>query len=138
MMKGRTSELESLILNDGSLKDDKEKKLLFKSFAIMFSEDMINNLDLTSIELDDKYKTENPVSWRKFLNHPSVKKFVDGFLNERAEKAAMRQIGEGSTRAVEALKIKEMVDRNQDKDDNSNVVVVFLPQKRYKTYAEES
>lgn len=134
MAKEKISELESLIINDGSLKDDKEKRLLYKSFAVMFAEDMINNLDLTSIELDDKYKTENPVNWRKFLNHPSIKKFIDGFLNERAEKAAMRQIGEGSTRAVEALKIKEMVDSKQDKEDNSNVVVVFLPQKRYKTY----
>ena len=136
MAKTKISELESLIINDGSLKEDKAKRLLFKSYAVMFSEDMIENLDLTSIELDDKYKTDNPVSWRRFLNHPSVKKFIDGFLNERAEKAAMKQIGEGSTRAVEALKIKEMVDSKQEKEDNSQMIVVFLPQKRYKTYEE--
>jgi hypothetical protein len=112
--------------------------MLFKSYAVMFSEDLINNLDLTSIELDEKYQTDNPVSWRKFLNHNSVKKFIDGFLNERAEKMAMKQIGEGSSKTSESLKIMERVDSRQDKEDNSNMVVVFLPQKRYKTYEEEN
>ena len=132
-MATRISELEQLILEDGSLKEDSDKRLLFKSYAVMFSEDLINNLDLTSIELDEKYQTDNPVSWRKFLNHSSVKKFIDGFLNERAEKMAMKQIGEGSSKTSESLKIMERVDSRQDKEDNSNMVVVFLPQKRYKT-----
>lgn len=135
MAKEKINELESLILGDGSI-EDKDKKMLYKSYAVMFSEDLIANLDLTSIELDEKYATGNPVSWRKFLNHPSVKKFIDGFLNERAEKAAMKQIGEGSTKATDALKIKEMVDSKQDKEDNSQMVVVFLPQKRYKNYED--
>ena len=133
-MTTKISELEQLILNDGSLKEDKDTRLLFKSYAVMFSSDLIENLDLTSIELDEKYRTDNPVSWRKFLNNPSVKKFIDGFLNERAEKSAMKQIGEGSSKTTDALKIKEMVDSKQDKEDNSNMIVVFLPQKRYKTY----
>jgi hypothetical protein len=137
-MAGKISELEQLILEDGSLKEDSAKRMLFKSYAVMFSEDLINNLDLTSIELDEKYQTDNPVSWRKFLNHNSVKKFIDGFLNERAEKMAMKQIGEGSSKTSESLKIMERVDSRQDKEDNSNMVVVFLPQKRYKTYEEES
>lgn len=137
-MAGKISELEQLILEDGSLKEDSAKRMLFKSYAVMFSEDLINNLDLTSIELDEKYQTDNPVSWRKFLNHNSVKKFIDGFLNERAEKMAMKQIGEGSSKTSESLKIMERVDSKQDKEDNSNMVVVFLPQKRYKTYEEES
>ena len=129
-MAARISELEQLILENGSLKEDSDKRLLFKSYAVMFSEDLINNLDLTSIELDEKYQTDNPVSWRKFLNHSSVKKFIDGFLNERAEKMAMKQIGEGSSKTSESLKIMERVDSRQDKEDNSNMVVVFLPQKR--------
>jgi hypothetical protein len=137
-MAGKISELEQLILEDGSLKEDSAKRMLFKSYAVMFSEDLINNLDLTSIELDEKYQTDNPVSWRKFLNHNSVKKFIDGFLNERAEKMAMKQIGEGSSKTSESLKIMERVDSRQDKEDNSNMVVVFLPQKRYKTYEEEN
>jgi hypothetical protein len=135
MLNDKISELESLIVNDGSI-EDKEKKMLFKSYAVMFSEDLITNLDLTSIELDEKYATGNPVSWRKFLNHNSVKKFVDSFLTERAEKSAMKQFGEGSVKASDALKIKEMVDSKQDKEDNAHMIVVFLPQKRYKNYEE--
>ena len=89
--------------------------MLFKSYAVMFSDDLVANLDLTSIELDEKYMTDNPVSWRRFLNHPSVKRFVDGFLNERAEKQAMKQMGEGYQKTTDALKVKEMVDSKKEK-----------------------
>lgn len=125
------NELEEIIVNDGSLEKDPKKKMLFKSYAVMFSDDLVANLDLTSIELDEKYMTDNPVSWRRFLNHPSVKRFVDGFLNERAEKQAMKQMGEGYQKTTDALKVKEMVDSKKEKNDNSNIVVVFMPQKKY-------
>lgn len=125
------NELEEIIINDGSLDKDPKKKMLFKSYAVMFSDDLVANLDLTSIELDEKYMTDNPVSWRRFLNHPSVKRFVDGFLNERAEKQAMKQMGEGYQKTTDALKVKEMVDSKKEKDDNSQIVVVFMPQKKY-------
>jgi hypothetical protein len=125
------NELEEIIINDGSLEKDPKKKMLFKSYAVMFSDDLVANLDLTSIELDEKYMTNNPVSWRRFLNHPSVKRFVDEFLNERAEKQAMKQIGEGYQKTTDALKVKEMVDSKKEKDDNSHIVVVFMPQKKY-------
>ena len=127
------SELENLILSDGSLKKDHKKRSLFKTYAVLFSEDLVENLDLTSIELDDKYLTDNPVSWRQFLNHTSVKKYIDGFLNERAEKAAMKRMGAGAVtlKANEALKIKEQIDSKKKGEDNSNIVVFLMPQKRY-------
>lgn len=131
-MEAHTNELEQIVLEDGSLKEDKQKRMLYRSLAVMFSQDLVANLDLTSIELDEKYQTGSPLDWRKFLNHSSVKKFIDSFLNERAEKAAMKTIGIGSAKASESLKIKEMVDSKKEKEDNSNVVVVFLPQKKYK------
>jgi hypothetical protein len=132
-MKEKKTELEKIILEDGSLKEDQEKRMHFKSLAVIYSQDLVANLDLTSIDLDEKYNTNDPVSWRKFLNHSSVKKFVDGFLNERAEKAAMKNISEGTnTKASDSLKIKQMVDNKMDKEDNSKIVVFFLPQKKYK------
>lgn len=126
------SELEQIIMEDGSLAKSGQKRNLFKSYAALFSEDLLLNLYLTSIELDDKYLTDDPVSWRKFLNHTSVKKFVDGFLNEKAEKEAMKTLGLGTAKSNEALKVKEMVDSKRKTEDNSNIVVVFLPQKVYK------
>lgn len=130
-IKSNESELEQIVKNDGSLADNREKRMQYISYAVLFSSDFINNLDLTSIELDEKYATGNPVSWRTFLNHTSVKKFIDGFLLERAEKQSMLKLGEGSDKTTDAIKIKEMVDSKKTGDDNSNLVIVFLPQKEY-------
>ena len=131
MAKQEFKNLEETILNDGSLVKDHAKKLLFKSYAVLYSEDLVTNLDMTSVELDEKYMTSDPVSWRKFLNHTSVKKFIDSFLNERAEKVAMKQLGNEKLHTRDALKVKEMVDNQNKGDDNSSIVVVFLPQKEY-------
>lgn len=124
------TELEKIVLNDGSLKEDKEKKQLFKTYAVLFSQDFVVNLDLTSIELDEKYLTNNPVSWRKFLNHTSIRKFIGSFQMEKAEKQADLTLAAGTAKTNEALKVKQMVDSKKRGDDNSNLVVVFLPQKR--------
>lgn len=123
--------LEEIVEGDGSLKKVPKKQALYKSYANLYSQDLIDNLELTSIELDEKYATNNPVSWRKFLNHTSVRNFIDSFLLEKAEKKSMQTISAGSDKASEALKIKEMTDKKRKGEDNSNIVVFFMPQKDY-------
>jgi|LGOV01.1.fsa_nt_gb hypothetical protein len=123
--------LVDIIDGDGSFKDDKEKKILFRSYAVLYEQDLETNLGLTSIELNALYFTDNPLSWRKFLNHSSVKKFIDGFLQEKAEKLAMKRLGENTVKTTEALKVMEMIDSKKTGADNSNILVVFMPQKDY-------
>lgn len=124
--------LAQMIFDDKNLQEDKEKRLKYISFANLFSDDLMENLNLTSLELDDKYFTSDPIAWRDFLKYPPVAKFVDGFLTEKAERVAMKTLGEGSGKASDALKVKQMVDSKRNENDNSNIVVVFLPQKEYR------
>lgn len=123
--------LVDIIDGDGSFKDDKDTKSLFRSYAVLYEQDLEDNLELTSIELDANYSTDNPLSWRKFLNHSSVKKFIDGFLQEKAEKLAMNMLGKTTIKTKEALDVIKMIDSKKTGTDNSNILVVFMPQKVY-------
>lgn len=123
--------LVDIIDGDGSFKDDNDTKSLFRSYAVLYEQDLEDNLGLTSIELDENYSTDNPLSWRNFLNHSSVKKFIDGFLQEKAEKLAMNMLGKTTIKTKEALDVIKMIDSKKTGTDNSNILVVFMPQKVY-------
>ena len=121
--------LVTLIKNDGSL--SREDKMAFVSLAKLFEEnDFKENLQLTSLELDEKLHTNQPSLWQKFLNHTSVKNFIDDYLYEDMDKRTMSALGSGSFKeANKALKVKEVIDKKKRKDDNTNIIVMLLPQK---------
>jgi hypothetical protein len=123
--------LSEILKNDPALKEDQEKRILYTSYASLFDSDLIENLHFTSIELNDKYNTSNPSSWREFLRHPIVKRYIDGFLNERTEKTADVSLGAVGFKPKDALKIKETMSAKNKGEDNSNILVVFLPQKDF-------
>lgn len=123
--------LTHLIEKDGSLNKDKEKKALYLSYATLYEDELEENLGLTSIELNNKYETASPVSWRRFLNHSSVKKFIDSFLNEKAEMESMKVIGKEGGKTVDALKVLKTLEDKKEKIDNSKFIIVHLPQKEY-------
>jgi len=123
--------LVDIIDNDGSFKEDVITKSLYRSYAVLYEQHLDENLELTSIEIDKKYATDDPLSWRNFLNHSSVKKFIDGFLQERAEKLAMNRLGTTTIKTKEALDVIKMIDSKKTGTDNSNITVVFMPQKEY-------
>lgn len=122
--------LIDLLLEDVQLKKDIEKRQLYVTYAGLYASELSENLDLTSLDLDEKYKTNNPHSWQKFLRFPVIKKFVDGFIDERSERLANKSIGE-NIKTSDALKIKEQIDNKNKGDDNANITVMFLPQKDY-------
>jgi len=123
--------LVDIIDGDGSFKEDIATKALYRSYAVLYETDLEDNLGLTSIEIDARYFTDDPLSWRNFLNHSSVKKFIDGFLSERAEKLAMNMLGRTTIKTAEAIKVLERIDSKKTGTDNSNILVVFMPQKDY-------
>jgi hypothetical protein len=125
--------LHTIINEDSSLggKENEDIKMKFQAMASFYESDFLKNLSRDSIDLSEKYSDIQPQEWLTFLTHPSIKKFIDGFLNERAEKQAMKALGEGQMKAGDALKIKADIDSKKDRVDNSNIVVWFLPQKQY-------
>lgn len=124
-------ELVRLIKEDNNLKSDRDKRMLYITLAGFFEDDFAANLDLTSIDLDEKYGTGSISSWQKFLNYPCVKKYIKGFLDERAEKAAAKQLSNTDIKTTDAIRVAKMMEEKKSGDDNSRLVVVFLPQKDY-------
>jgi hypothetical protein len=111
-------------------KGDRDEQGVYKAMAVVMEEDLFTNIDLTSMELFKKYRhiTDSPSHWQRFLNHKPIKDYIAGFLNEKAEKAAKLAMT-GGLKASEAVKVVEHISKNQVKEDNSNIVVVFMPQK---------
>jgi hypothetical protein len=121
--------LITIVESDGSL--SREEKMEFISLARLFEENNFReNLQLTSLELDEKLHTNQPSLWQKFLNHTSVKNFIDSYLYEDMDKRTMTALGSGSFKeASKALKVKEVIDKKKRKDDNTNIIVMLFPPK---------
>lgn len=119
--------LSTIIENDGSL--DSEDKVVYLSLAKLYEKDFKTNLGLTSIDLDEKYHTSQPSLWQRFLAHTSVRNFIDEYIYEDVEKKAMMAIGSGITDSNKALKAKEVIDKKKKREDNTNIIVMRLPEK---------
>ena len=126
-------QLNSIIVNDTELseKENEQIKMQFIAMANLFEQEFLKNISRDSIELSEKYPEIKPEEWLSFLTYPPIKKFIDGFLNEKAEKQALKALGEGQMKPSDALKIKADIDSKKERVDNSNIVVWFLPQKTY-------
>ena len=131
MAKKEYGSLIDVIDDDEDLKENQEKYLLFMSYANLFEDETFQeNLYLTSIELNNKYMTVNPNSWRRFLNHNGIRTYIKGFKDELAERRADITL-KNPTKTREALMVKDKIEESKDVEDNSNWVVFFLPQKTY-------
>ena len=129
--QAESSSLAEILKKDQMLMEDSTKRILFTGYATLFDSELLENLQLTSIELNMKYNTANPSSWRAFLRHPLVKQYIDGFLSERAEKTADMALGVAEFKPKDAMAVKEQMSLKNKGEDNSNIIVVFLPQKDY-------
>jgi hypothetical protein len=125
------SELNLNLRKDRNLENDKELQALFLSYANLYDEELLDNLKLTSLELDAKYQTANPSSWLKFLKYPIVKRYIDNYLDEDAEKKAQLVLAQDAGKARDAIQIQKNIQEKNKKNDNSNIVVLFMPQKSY-------
>jgi putative IMPACT (imprinted ancient) family translation regulator len=129
--------LKEIITEDRNLDEDKDLKYEFISYAQMFDNDLEANLELTSIQLNEKYATDNVSGWRKFLKHNSVRKYVNDFLDEIAEKSAQRRLSEDVEKTGDALKVKAMIDAKSTEMENNRFILWFVPQKDYLSEPED-
>ena len=113
--------LVTIVENDGSL--ERDEKMAFISLAKEYEENFKENLDKTSLDLDDDYGTNNPALWQKFLTHTSVRRLINDYLLETAEKKANKALGEMSTKA---LKVKDRIDKERKREDNTNIIVMLM------------
>lgn len=108
-----------------------EDRYIFSAMAVKFEEDLFENIDLTSMELYNKYReiTESPSMWQKFLKHRPVREYIQAFIDEKASKAANLSMV-NKMKPNEAVKVAEHLSKNEIREDNSNIVVMLMPQKR--------
>lgn len=127
-----SSELVRILSNDKQLNEDKPRLQLFLSLAALFDNDLKNNLKRTSFELDDKYSTMDAHSWLEFKNYPSVRTYIQKYLDEEQLSMARKTISEsGINRVKDAIDVQAIVEGKQKADQNTNIIVFLMPQVNY-------
>ena len=123
----KTKEVESKLLT--ALKEDtkldRETKMAYISMANLFLMNFEENLNKTSIELNN----DNPLgvdNWKDFLNFPVVRSYIKSFRDEQIMQVADKGLMTGDKNAVS---IKKVMDNNGVNINNSQIVLIRLPEK---------
>lgn len=118
--------IESL-KKDEKLKDERDYRMHMISMATMFLEDFSDNIYKTSIEMNLKIPYFSVDAWKDFLNYPIVRKYIKSFRDEKIDMVADQGLAEGDKGAVS---IKRAMQANGPQVNNSNIVLIRLPEKK--------
>lgn len=121
------NKLITLLKNDEKLKEDPEYRMGMISMASMFLEDLSDNIYKTSIEMSLKIPYFSVDTWKDFLNYPVVRKYIKSFRDEKINMVADQGLAEGDKSAVS---IKKVMQDGGPQVNNSNIVLIRLPEKR--------
>lgn len=121
------NKLITLLKNDEKLKEDPEYRMGMISMASMFLEDLSDNIYKTSIEMNLKIPYFSVDTWKDFLNYPVVRKYIKSFRDEKINMVADQGLAEGDKSAVS---IKKAIQDGGPQVNNSNIVLIRLPEKR--------
>ena len=121
--KVKESKLLELIMADSKL--ESEQKMMYLSYANLYLEDFAINIGLTSIELDEKYPASID-EWKEFLEYPVVRQYIQSFKDERISKVADAGLMKGEK---DAIGIKKVMQQNGPAINNSNIVLIRVPEK---------
>ena len=122
----RESKLITDLRADKNLAKDKDKKEEFIGLAYVFLENLKENLNKTSLELDEK----TPVGvdlWREWLNYPIIRSYLQQFKDEKIENIVDSGLMRGDKNLVG---IKKILDNNGPQVNNSNIVLIRLPERK--------
>lgn len=123
-MKRKESQLITAIKEDKKL--DNDIRLEYLSMANIFLKDLKNNLNKTSLELEE----DTPLGvdiWREFLNYPVVRKYIQSFKDEQITGIADAGLMKGDK---DAVNIKKVMQDRGPVVNNSNIVLIRLPEKK--------
>lgn len=127
-IKQKNNVLLDLIKNDDNLKkkENREQKMSYISLATLFMEKFDENINKTSIEMNNTI----PVgidTWKDFLNYPVVRKYIQSFRDEKIMNVADSGLMEGNKNAVN---IKKAMENRGPAINNSNIILIRLPEKQ--------
>ncbi len=126
-IKKKNNVLLDLIKKDETLnkKENREQKMSYLSLATLFMEKFDENINKTSIEMNNTI----PVgvdTWKEFLNYPVVRKYIQSFRDEKIMNVADTGLMEGDKNAVN---IKKAMENRGPVINNSNIILIRLPEK---------
>lgn len=126
-IKKKENGLLELIKNDDNLKkkENREQKMSYISLATLFMEKFDENINKTSIEMNNTV----PVgvdTWKDFLNYPVVRKYIQSFRDEKIMNVADKGLMDGDKNAVN---IKKSMEDRGPIVNNSNIILIRLPEK---------
>lgn len=126
-IKKKNNVLLDLIKKDETLnkKENREQKMSYLSLATLFMEKFDENINKTSIEMNNSI----PVgvdTWKEFLNYPVVRKYIQSFRDEKIMNVADSGLMEGNKNAVN---IKKAMEDRGPVINNSNIVLIRIPEK---------
>lgn len=121
------NELIKSIKKDEKLSENPDLKIEMISMATMFLEDFSENMYKTSIEMNSKIPFYTIDAWKNFLNYPLVRKYIKSFRDEKINMMADQGLAEGDKSAVS---IKKAMQEGGPQVNNSNIVLIRLPEKR--------
>ena len=121
------NELIKSIKKDEKLSENPDLKIEMISMATMFLEDFSENMYKTSIEMNSKIPFYTIDAWKNFLNYPLVRKYIKSFRDEKINMMADQGLAEGDKGAVS---IKKAMQDGGPQVNNSNIVLIRLPEKR--------
>lgn len=121
------NELIKNLKNDEKLRENPDKRMGMISMATMFLEDFSENMYKTSIEMNSKIPFYTIDAWKDFLNYPVVRKYIKSFRDEKINMVADQGLAEGDKSAVS---IKKAIQDGGPQVNNSNIVLIRLPEKK--------
>ena len=126
-IKKKNNVLLDLIKKDETLnkKENREQKMSYLSLATLFMEKFDENINKTSIEMNNTI----PVgvdTWKEFLNYPVVRKYIQSFRDEKIMNVADSGLMEGNKNAVN---IKKAMENRGPVINNSNIILIRIPEK---------
>lgn len=122
-IKLKNDVLINMIKNDTKL--DKEQKMSYISMANLYLEKFDEYIEKTSIEMNK----EIPLgidTWKDFLNYPVVRKYIQSFKDEQIMQIADKGLMVGDK---DAIGIKKVMQDKGPAVNNSNIILIRLPEK---------
>lgn len=115
-------------LLQGIQKEEKltrEQKMEYRSMASLFLENISDNINKTSIEMNEEYGLGIDI-WKEFLSYPIVRKYISELKREKMELVADADIMEGGK---DGVAIKKMLNESSSGINNSRYIMIRLPEK---------
>lgn len=122
--KDKQKQLVKLIHNDTKL--TREEKMEYSAMADIYLENLKDNLNKTSIELNEVHPEIEIDVWREFLTVPVIRKYLQGFKDEQIATKADEGLMKGDK---DAVGIKKVMAAQGPVVNNSNIVLIRLPEK---------